>query len=106
MYADETRLLTGAEYLGLGAHLDAVWISGRSRGITLLAASQAPRFLPSSFYEQPTYHAIGRVRDRRAIRRLGEIGGDTDILADVVPKLGDHEFLILGPRWAAITKVA
>lgn len=105
LYADETRLLADPKYLGLGQHLDSVWISGRSRGISLIAGTQAPRWVPSAFYEQPTYFAIGPVRDRRALRRLSEISGDTDMLEDVVPRLRRYEFLFLGPSWATISKV-
>jgi hypothetical protein len=39
------------------------------------------------------------------LRRLAEIGGDTDMIMDVVPTLDWHEFLFLGPeRWAVISK--
>jgi len=102
IYADETRLLADRRYLGLERHLDAVWISGRSRGITLIAGTQAPRWVPASMYEQPTYFAIGKLRDRRALDRLAEIGGDMDMMRQTVPTLHKHEWLFLGPEWSAI----
>jgi len=103
VYADETRLLADPAYLGLRDHLDALWISGRSRGITLVAGTQAPRWVPASMYEQPRYFAIGKIRDRRALDRLGQIGGDMDMIRDVVPRLAHHEWLFLGPEWSAIS---
>ena len=105
VYADETRLLADPQYLGMKAWLDALWISGRSRGLTLIAGTQAPRWVPSSFYDQPRWLAIGQVRDRNTLRRLSEIGGDTEMMMDTVPRLGWHEFLFLGPQWSAIAKL-
>jgi len=105
MYADEARLLADPKFLGLGRHLDAVWISGRSKGITLVAGTQAPRWVPSSFYEQARYFAIGQIRDTRAVRRLAEIGGDTDMLTAVIPDLAWREWVFVGPGWAVRTKI-
>jgi hypothetical protein len=105
VYADETRLLADPAFLGLKDHLDALWISGRSRGITLVAGTQAPRWVPASMYEQPRYFAIGKIRDRRALDRLGQIGGDVDMIRAIVPDLAHHEWLFLGPDWSAIAKL-
>ncbi len=102
-YVDETRIL--ADKLKMRDHLETLWVAGRSRKITLVGSTQAPRYVPSEFYDQPTYVLIGNVRDRIAQRRLAEIGGDTDLIMQVVPRLDWHEFLILGPRWAVRTKM-
>lgn len=102
-YIDETRVL--ADKLSMRDHLETLWIAARSRKITLVAATQAPRYVPAEFYDQAKFVAIGNVRDRRALRRLAEIGGDTDMLMDVVPRLDWHEFLIVSPRWAVRTKM-
>ncbi len=100
-YVDETRIL--ADKLKMRDHLETLWIGGRSRGVSMVGATQAPRYVPSEFYDQPTFVAIGNVRDRVAVRRLAEIGGDTDLIQHVVPRLSWHEFLIVGPRYAVRT---
>lgn len=101
MSVDEVRIMS--DMLGLGRHLKTIWIYARSRGLTLIGATQAPRYVVSEFYDQPRWFAIGNLRDRRSLRRLAEIGGDTDMLMRVVPGLDWNEFLFLGPhRWAAI----
>jgi hypothetical protein len=106
---DETRIM--ADHLGMQKHLTTGWVLGRSKGITILAGTQAPRFVPSEFYDQVTWLAIGRFRDERTLKRLSEIGGtvgDNADLRDILPHLqrsrSRREFLILGPDdFAAIT---
>lgn len=105
VYVDETRLMSDPKMLGMSGWLDALWISGRSRGITLVAGTQGPRWVPTSFYDQPRWLAIGQFRDKGTLRRIAEIGGDTSMLMDEVPRLGWHDFLFLGPRWSAIAKL-
>lgn len=97
IYIDELRLFTDPKYFGLGPKVERLWLFGRSRGLTLVAGTQAPRWVPSAFYEQPRWFLIGRVRDRRALKRLGEISGDTEAIERIVPTLDDFEFLALGP---------
>ncbi len=101
VYIDEARLFS--DKLKLRSHLETLLIAGRSRGITVVASTQSPRFVPSEFYDQPRFVAIGNIRDRLALRRLAEIGGDTDMIMEVVPNLEWREFLIVAPRYAVRT---
>lgn len=105
IYVDETRIM--ADNLKLAEHVKTLLILGRSKGITVVAGSQSPRFLPSEVYDQPTWHAIGPIRDQRTQLRLAEIGGDTDMIRAVLPTLERsdrrREWLFLGPdEWSAI----
>lgn len=97
LYVDEGRIISDRNYLGMGKHLDVVWLTGRSRPVTLIVGTQQPVFMPSAFYTQPRWLFLGKLGDKRAVRRLAEIGGDVDMLLDTVPRLADREFLILGP---------
>ena len=97
LYFDETRALTDkTPGLGLSAQVDALWLRGRSREITVIAGTQAPRYVPSSFYEQARHLYIGSLLDRRAQQRLEEIGGNSDAIKGVVTGLALHEFLYIG----------
>jgi hypothetical protein len=97
LYFDETRALTDkTPGLGLSAQIDALWLRGRSREITVIAGTQAPRFVPSSFYEQARHLYIGTLLDRRAQQRLEEIGGNSDAVKDTVAGLALYEFLYIG----------
>lgn len=100
---DELRIMS--DKLGLRSHIETFYIAGRSRGITMIGSTQAPRYVPSEFYDQATWHIFGPVRDVKTLRRVGEIGGDTASIMDVVPQLDRerHEFYVLGPGFEAVT---
>jgi len=89
-----------AEDLRLGASLRTIWHEGRASGVSLLAASQRPSWLPKSAYSSPTYLAIFRTNDPDDLRRLADIGGaiDTRALRLELQLLDDHEFAFCVPR--------
>lgn len=95
---DEIRALTDkTPNLGLAAQIDGLWMRGRSREVTIIAETQAPRWVPAAFYEQARHLYIGALLDTRAQQRLAEIGGDTDAIQDAVETLALYEFLYIGP---------
>src|SRR5581483_2445295 len=111
---DETRAVTDRRHPGLGldGYTAAIWLRGRSRRVTLIAATQAPRWVPSSFYDQPRRHWIGFVQDARARKRLEEIGGNTDQLLVTIDQLQEHQFayvtrrqmyVVKAPEWMPLT---
>lgn len=76
---DETRAISDPRSPGLGLQplLDRMWLRGRSRGISVVASTQAPRWVPSSFYDQCQFVWCSRIRDERAHQRVMEIGSMT-----------------------------
>lgn len=95
---DETRALSDSIQnfgLGLRGLLENIWQRGRSREVTMIAGTQAPRYVPSSFYDQPSLMYIGRTLDDRARDRLSEIGGDTRIIEATMPVLQPRQFLVV-----------
>ncbi len=76
---DETRAVSDPRSPGLGLQpeLDRLWLRGRSRKIPVIAATQAPRWVPSSFYDQCQFVWCSRIRDDRAHQRIQEIGSMT-----------------------------
>jgi hypothetical protein len=76
---DETRAISDPRSPGLGLQpdLDRLWLRGRSRRICVIAATQAPRWVPSSFYDQCQFAWSSRIRDDRAHQRIMEIGSMT-----------------------------
>jgi hypothetical protein len=98
LHFNEIRALTDkTPGLGLVNSIDALWLRGRTRELTIIAETQAPRFVPSSFYEQAQHIYIGSLLDRRAQQRLEEIGGNSDEIQDTVSELRRWEFLYVGP---------
>jgi hypothetical protein len=76
---DETRAVSDPRSPGLGLQpeLDRLWLRGRSRRIPVIASTQAPRWVPSSFYDQCQFVWCSRIRDDRAHQRIMEIGSMT-----------------------------
>ena len=76
---DETRAISDPRSPGLGLQplLDRLWLRGRSRNISVVAATQAPRWVPTSFYDQCQFAWCSRIRDERAHQRVMEIGSMT-----------------------------
>jgi hypothetical protein len=102
---DEERAITDRHpQLGLLSYVEKYRQRGRGR-MSVIGATQAPRFVASSFYEQASHLYIARVEDKRARRRLQEIGGDTDKIDSVVSQLARHEFLYIGPLGAQGSRI-
>lgn len=76
---DETRAISDPRSPGLGLQplMDRMWLRGRSRNICVIAATQAPRWVPTSFYDQCQFVWSSRIRDERAHQRIMEIGSMT-----------------------------
>lgn len=109
LFTDETRDLTDPRppAFNLRAYVEQIWRKGRSRGVEIVGATQAPRWMPSSFYDQPSFVWIGRINDERAHQRLREIGGLKRGHLGIIQKLQKREFLVVGDSgdYQVITKV-
>lgn len=109
IFVDETRHLTDprAPALNLRSYIEQLWLKGRSRRVEVVGATQAPRWMPSSFYDQPSFVWIGRINDERAHQRMREIGGLRRGHLGVIQRLQKREFLVVGDSgdYTAITKV-
>jgi hypothetical protein len=96
IYVDEAQDLAGTRLpnLGLGMHLDEVYRKGRSRGISILAGTQAPRHVATSFYDQCSFAWIGRLADEDKQKRLREIGGMPKEALPAITSLKKREWLL------------
>lgn len=97
IYADEVRQLADKSFFGLGAALDNIWIFGGKRGVTMVGSTQAPRYVPSNFYDQSQAHFLFKIRDLRARRRLAEIGGDTALIMETASNLPKYHWAYVDP---------
>jgi hypothetical protein len=97
---DEIRDLTDARPpgLGLGQLVDTMFRKARVRKVSLVAATQAPRYAGTSFYDQSTIYMIGSILDGRVRQRLDEIGGDTKRLQRALDRLPDRHFVLVHGR--------
>jgi hypothetical protein len=96
IYFDEIQDIGGIRQpnLGLGMHLDEIYRKGRSRHISVIAATQAPRHVPTSFYDQADFHWIGRLSDEDKQKRLREIGGLPKEALPVIQGLPKRHWLL------------
>lgn len=79
---DEVRYITDARDPGLGLRSlwEAIILRGGSRGIAAISLTQEPRWVPSSFYTQPSFVWISRVEDEIAQKRIAEIGSSRGLM--------------------------
>lgn len=98
IYIDEIRHVCDPKFLGLGKALENIWLFGGKRGITLGGATQAPRWVPSAFYDQSQAHFLFRIRDHRSRKRIQEISGDTHTLQSILPDLPRYHFAYVSPE--------
>jgi hypothetical protein len=91
--ADEVSVLSAD--LNLTKPLRDIWKRGRSQ-VTLIAATQSPRWVPGEMYDQPTYLYLGRL-NAEGNKRLGEIGGTIDYreIRQILAGVRAHEFLFI-----------
>jgi hypothetical protein len=96
VYFDEIRDLTDPKppNLGLNAHVDQIYRLGRSRHVSIIAATQAPRWVPASFYDQASFAWIGRIRDEQKQKRLLEIGGLTKSYLPIISGLERRQWFL------------
>lgn len=94
---DETRAISDPRSPGLGLQpeLDRLWLRGRSRNISVIASTQAPRWVPSSFYDQCQFVWCSRIRDERAHQRVMEIGSMTRAHIPLIAKVRKRRWVYM-----------
>lgn len=97
IYVDEVRHVCDPSFMGLKKTMETIWLFGGKRGITLGGATQAPRWVPSSFYDQSQCHFLFRIRDVNSRKRIEEISGDTKTLRAIIPDLPQYNFAYVSP---------
>ncbi len=98
IYFDEVRHVADKSFLGLGKALENMYLFGGKRGVTVGGATQAPRWVPGSFYDQAKAHFLFRIRDDRSRKRVEEISGDTATLRPILPDLPKYHFAYVSPE--------
>lgn len=89
---DEARYLTHDLNLSDAAQL--LWLQGRSLGITVVAGTQRPRWIPLEAYDQATHLFFWKDKDRQNVDRVAELAGlSRNTVQEVVPSLRKHEML-------------
>lgn len=95
VYTDELLLLVNK--FGLGEAVEDLMVSGRSRGISMVGATQAPRWVPKLVYDQAAHLFIWPVRDFGGLERVEEITGFGRSLRTVLAGMPKHDVLYVRP---------
>ena len=96
---DEIRDITdpqASRFRGLDmlGQVDLLYRKGRYRKVSIVAATQSPRWAPPAFYDQASFAWIGRIRDEQRQKRLLEIGGLSKSELSYVSTLKRREWLV------------
>jgi hypothetical protein len=100
VYIDETAYFEESKPngLGLGSLLNQFWYISRANKVSLMAATQRPVKVSRSMWSEPYWLIIFRPEDEDDLKRVAELSGFKQLVLDVVPELGPHEFLFLRRR--------
>lgn len=97
LFADDVQYLQ--RQLGLAGELATLWLQARSVRITVVAATQRPRWVPREMWSQSTHLFIWHTSDPDDLRSLAGLGGaDTRQVREAVQGLGLHECLYVNTR--------
>jgi len=98
LFTDEVRYL--AETCRLEPELKWLWQQSASSGISLMAATQRPSWVPRDMYSAPTHLFLFGTNDPDDLDRLRDIGGRVNRkqLEAEIETLQPHEWLYLAPH--------
>jgi hypothetical protein len=94
---DETWYLDNV--LGLESDIKTYLLQARSLGISLVAATQRPAWVPREIYTSCTHLMFWRVNDEQDLRSLSGIGWrSSDLIRDAVANLDLYQTLYINTR--------
>lgn len=98
IYVDELLIATDRDLYDLAKPIHHLMVYGRSKGVSMVTATQAPRTIPKSTYQQVTHQFHWPIRDEEAFIRQAEITGlGRRNLRSVFRGMRKHEFLYVRP---------
>ena len=84
--------------LGLRGTLTRIWGEARSSGLTMFADTQRPVAVPVKMWTEPYWLFLFRPEDEDDLKIVAARSGRKQLVLDVLPTLGTHEFLMLRRR--------
>lgn len=107
VFADDTQYLS--KHLGLASDLNSLWLQARAIKVSLVAATQRPRWVPVECWANSTHLYIWGTSNVDDLRALGNLTGvDAATVRQVVAQLPEFHALYVNLRRPAdlhITKV-
>lgn len=85
--------------LGLGMQVRILLTQARSLGVSVIAATQRPKDVPTEIYSQSTHLMFWRENDDLNLKRLTEINSrDSALIREVVQNLEENQLLYINTR--------
>lgn len=97
LYCDELLIAAKQHRFDLGRPIEDLMVYGRSRGVSMVNATQAPRWIPTETVDQAQHFFIWPVRDFRGLERVEEIMGRGRTLRPVLAAMPKHDVLYVKP---------
>lgn len=95
---DDEGWYTG-DVLKLKKEQRAMWVRGRSLGISYTVATQRPAWVPVEMYDMSTHLFFWRTTERNAVMRMSSLGSANESLVKyLVPRLEMHQALYVNTR--------
>lgn len=93
---DEILYLTGPDGIGLDSEIKMLYTQGRSNGISLIAGSQRPRYIPQMMLDNADHFFYFKYTDEYAVKRLADVTGNIAYaVKEIVPQLRKYQFMYI-----------
>lgn len=91
--------------LNMSEYIKVILLQGRSNGISLIAATQRPAFVPVEIYSQATHLFFFAETDSRNLERIGEINHRNKAgVRQLVSNLEPHQVLYVNTRTGTMVR--
>lgn len=107
LYLDEARVVCDERrpFLALAPYMRLLWTQGRALGVSIVAATQRPAWVPPEMFDQATHLMFFRDGNANNVKSIaGLVGVDEAIVRDGVPQLDPYEVLYVNPREGRVVR--
>lgn len=104
---DEARVVCDERrpFLGLAPFMRLLWTQGRSLGVSIVAGTQRPAWVPPEMFDQATHLVFFKDGSANNLKTIGGLVGlDDRTIREGVPALDKHELLYVNPRSGVIAR--
>lgn len=100
VYIDEVAYFaeTKPNGLALSAELNHYWRQSRKLAVSLWGGTQRPVNVPRNMFTEPYWLFLFRPEDDEDLKTVADRSGQKELVREILPTLGAHEFLMLRRR--------
>lgn len=79
--------------LGMAPTMENLWSTARSLKLTVVSDTQRPTHVTRLMWSEPAWLMIYPPDDEEDLKRVAQLSGEKVAVLNIVPRLGEHEFL-------------